>query len=161
MADKCFFHDDMLRLEAQALVKGRLLLLSDNISTVLCFNRGRSRHFKLLTQIRRFASVCLARNVRISIRWIPSEFNSSDKGSREHNNARDPTESLANHLGSNEKQTHMVYICESESPTRSGEVATKQDLFPEILSGAAEESKTLRKRIWTRWSQRIGRDTIR
>ena len=62
----------------------RLLLLSDNLSTMFCFNRGRSRDFRLLTQIRRFVSICLACNISISIRWIPSEFNS-----REHDNAYD------------------------------------------------------------------------
>ena len=66
MADRWFFDDGILRLEAWALVKAaeraahsrpvhdcRLLLHSDNLSTVLCFIRGRSRDFKLLTQIRR------------------------------------------------------------------------------------------------------------
>ena len=42
-----------------------LLLLSDSISIGPRFYRGRSRDFRVLTQIRRFASVCLARNIRI------------------------------------------------------------------------------------------------
>ena len=54
MADRWFFDDDNLRLEAWALVKAaeraahiqrvhdrRILSLSDNLSTVLSFNRGR------------------------------------------------------------------------------------------------------------------------
>ena len=70
MADRWFFDDDILRLVARALVKAAeraahsqpvhdcgLLLLSDNLSTVLCFNRGRSRDFGLLTQIRRFVDM--------------------------------------------------------------------------------------------------------
>ena len=69
-ADKRFFDDDVLRLEARALVKAaersshsqpihdcKVLLLSDNVSIVLCFNHGRSRDFRLLTPIGRFASV--------------------------------------------------------------------------------------------------------
>ena len=112
------FDDDILRLEALALVKAaerlahgqpvhdcRILFLSENLSIVRCFALGRSRDFKLLTQIRRVASVCLARNIRTSIRWIPSEFNSSDRGSREHDSAYDPTKSLVDHLGSNDGQT--------------------------------------------------------
>ena len=83
----------------------RIQFLSDILSIVLCFNRGRSRDFRLFTQIRRFASVCLARNIRISIRWIPSEFNSSDRGSREHDSENDPLKSLVDHLGSNDGQT--------------------------------------------------------
>ena len=73
VADKLFFDVDILRLEAQALDKAaqrsahsqlvhdcRILLLSDTLSIVLCFTLGRSRDFRLRTQIRRFASVCLA-----------------------------------------------------------------------------------------------------
>ena len=113
-----FFEDDILRLEARALVKAagrsahsqpvhdcRMLLLSDHLSIVLCFYRGRSRDFRLLTQIRLFASLCLARNIWISIRWIPSEFNSSDRDSREHDSAYDATKSLVDPLGSNDVQT--------------------------------------------------------
>ena len=54
MADKCFFDDDILRLEAlveaaersthsQPVYDCRILLLSHNLSIVLCSNRGRSR----------------------------------------------------------------------------------------------------------------------
>ena len=120
IADRWFFDDDILRLEALALVKAaersahsqrvhdrKILSLSDDISVVLCFNRGRSHNFRLLTHIKRFASVCLARNIRISIRWIPSEFNSSD--SREHDSAHDATKSLVDHLGSGET---TVEVCE-------------------------------------------------
>ena len=128
----------------------RLLLLSDYLSIVLCFNRGRSRDFRLLTQIRRFASVCPARNIRISVGWIPSEFNSSDKGSREHGNVYDSSKSVVHNLGSSEKQTFPVsrtwFDCEPDisqggSPAQSGEVATRHDLLPEILNGAAEEAR--------------------
>ena len=65
MADKRFFDDDIAERPAhsQRVHDCRILLLSENISIVLCINRGRSRDFTLLTQIRRFASVCLARNI--------------------------------------------------------------------------------------------------
>ena len=62
MADTWFFDDCILTHEARALVKAaagrsvhsqpvhdcRILLLSDNLSIVLCFNRGRSRDFRVL-----------------------------------------------------------------------------------------------------------------
>ena len=48
--------------------------------------------------------VCLARNIKITVRWIPSEFNSSDRGSREHDNAHDATNSVVDHLGSRDGQ---------------------------------------------------------
>ena len=119
-----------------------ILFLSDNLSIVLCFNRGRS-HFRLLTQIRRFASVCLARNIKISIWWIPSEFNRSDRVSREHD-----SKSLVDHLSSNDGQTFPVsHAWLSREPgsfeykafAASDGVATERNLFPDALSGVAEE----------------------
>ena len=60
----------------------RQLFLVDSMSIALSFDRCRSRSFKLLRQIRRFASVCLARNLDPHVRWIPSELNSADEPSR-------------------------------------------------------------------------------
>ena len=163
MADTRFFDHDIHRLEAGALVKAaepsshsqpvhdcRTLLLSDNLSIVLCFTRGRSRDFRVLTQIKRFASVCLARNTRISIRWIRSEYNSSDRGSREHDSANDPTKSLVDHLGSNGGQTFLVShawlcrepgSCEYEALAATDGVAINLHLLPETLSAVAEETE--------------------
>ena len=60
----------------------RQLFLVDSMSIALSFDRCRSRSFKLLRQIRRFASLCLARNLDPHVRWIPSELNSADEPSR-------------------------------------------------------------------------------
>ena len=152
MADRWFFDDEILRLEARAqgisakraahsqpVHDCKLPPLSDNVAIVLCFNRGRSRDFRLLTQFRRIASVCLARNIRISIRWIPSEFNS----------AYDSTKRLVNHPGVRNRRSQLSRtwfdrepdICQGGSPAQPGKVASGHDLFPEILSGAAEETR--------------------
>ena len=87
----------ILELEARALVKGlkriamstfghdvRQLLLTDNMSVCLAFDRSRARSFSLLVQIRKFAAYCLARNIYCVVRWVPSELNSADKPSRLH-----------------------------------------------------------------------------
>ena len=87
----------ILELEARALVKGlrrialstfgshiRQLILCDNRSVVLAFDRSRARNYKLLLQIRRFAAYCLARNIMCTVRWVPSELNSADEPSRLH-----------------------------------------------------------------------------
>ena len=89
------FEEGILTLEARALVKSlkriamsifghdvRQLLLVDNMSVCLAFDRSRARNFPLLVQIRRFASYCLARNIQCSVRWVPSELNNSDSPSR-------------------------------------------------------------------------------
>ena len=117
---------------------------------MLCENRGRSRDFRFLTQIRLFSSVCLARNIRISIRWIPSEFNSSDRGSREHDSAYDATKSLVDHFGSHDGQTFPVShawlsrepgSCALKAFAASDGVAIERNLFPEALSAVAEETE--------------------
>ncbi|CAE7509286.1 unnamed protein product, partial [Symbiodinium microadriaticum] len=87
----------ILELEVRALVKGLRrvalstfgshvgqLILCDNMSVVLAFDRSRARNFKLLLQIRRFTAYCLARNIMCTVRWVPSELNSADEPSRLH-----------------------------------------------------------------------------
>ena len=95
------------------------------------------------------ASVRLARNIRISIRCIPSEFNSSDRGSTEHDSAHDASKSLVDHLGSNYGQTFLVShrwlsrepgSCEHMAFAASDGVAIERNLFPEVLSAAAEDT---------------------
>ena len=89
------YQEHILILEARALNKAldrvaltkygkniRQLLLVDSMSIALSFDRCRSRSFKLLRQIRRFAGTCLARNIDPHVRWIPSELNSADEPSR-------------------------------------------------------------------------------
>ena len=89
------FEAGILELEGRALVKSlkrvalsrfgkdiRQLLLVDNMAVALSFDRFRSRNYRLLRQIRRYSSYLLARNIAASVRWIPSEFNSSDEPSR-------------------------------------------------------------------------------
>lgn len=89
------FEAGILELEGRALVKSlrrvalsifgsdiRQLLLVDNLTVALSFDRFRSRSYPLLKQIRRFASYLLARNISATVRWIPSELNNSDEPSR-------------------------------------------------------------------------------
>ena len=61
--------------------------LCDNLGVVLSVERCRSKNFKILKVIRCIAAFCLARNVHLSVRWIPSELNVSDEPSRVHDNA--------------------------------------------------------------------------
>ncbi|CAK8988362.1 unnamed protein product, partial [Durusdinium trenchii] len=62
----------------------RHLHLCDNLGVVLCFERSRSKSFKLLRILREFSAYCLARNIHVAVRWIPSELNISDEPSRIH-----------------------------------------------------------------------------
>ena len=95
MADKWRYEEGIIHLEARAVLKGierlarsqhghdaRALFVGDNLALSLALGRSRSRDFKLLTLIRRAGSLALARGLRLVFRWVPSELNSSDKGSR-------------------------------------------------------------------------------
>ena len=58
------------------------LFLVDNMGMCLGFARCRSSDFKMLSIIRHFYAYALARGITAWIRWIPSELNPSDEGSR-------------------------------------------------------------------------------
>ena len=60
----------------------RQLMLCDNLGLTLAIERCRSRSYKILMVIRRIAGLCLARNIRLSIRWLDSETNPADESSR-------------------------------------------------------------------------------
>ena len=134
---KWSFEGQILELEGRALVKSlrrvatsvfgsdiRQLLLADNMSVALSFDRYRSRSYPLLKQIRRFSSYLLSRNITAVVRWIPSEFNSSDEPSRFY--SEEPSKLLTHLLGHEEH---------AEQPASGFEAAAGQE---EKDSGAKE-----------------------
>ena len=68
-----------------------MLVLGDNFETVLCSERKRACDYNMLVQVRRACSLCLCRNVRVHYRWVPSELNSGDEGSRVFDSAASKT----------------------------------------------------------------------
>lgn len=131
---------NILELEGRALVKSlrrialsvfgsdiRQLLLVDNMSVALSFDRFRSRSFKLLKQIRRFSAYLLSRNIHAMVRWIPSEFNSSDEPSRFY---------------SEEQSKLLTHLLEDEVQTGSG---AKTTVAPCQKDHGAEEKAGLEK----------------
>ena len=87
--------EDIFVYEARALVRAvevlcaelkltgcRVLCLVDNMSVALCFSRRRSKEYVVISLIRRLVAIGLTRNIKIHVRWIPSELNSSDAPSR-------------------------------------------------------------------------------
>ena len=74
--------------------EGRILILCDNLAVVLAACRYRARDFKLFVILRRIASLALARDLRISFRWIPSEYNTADDDSRWHSAYHDNIKGL-------------------------------------------------------------------
>ena len=68
----------------QQLFLKMCVALVDNMAAVLSFERRRSRNFLVLTCIRKLAGLCLALDLAVTVRWIPSEINVSDRPSRIH-----------------------------------------------------------------------------
>ena len=60
----------------------RYLVLSDNMSVVCAVGKGRAKDRELLQTCRVIRAVSLACDLRIYVRWIPSEVNPSDPPSR-------------------------------------------------------------------------------
>eukprot|EP00971_Amphidinium_carterae_P317650 6314371-Amphidinium_carterae.1 len=60
----------------------RLLVLCDNLVSVLAFDKGRSQSFALNALCRRMCAFLLACDVRLGLRHIVSEDNPADAGSR-------------------------------------------------------------------------------
>ena len=58
------------------------LHFSDNLSAVLCAGKGRSSSFPMLRASRRLCALLIAANCQLLVRWIPSEWNVADHGSR-------------------------------------------------------------------------------
>ena len=87
--------EDILRLEGRALIVGvrhllrntqlrghRLLFLNDNMALTLALGKGRSTHFVLNQTCRELLALSIAGDLSVAVRWIPSEQNPADKGSR-------------------------------------------------------------------------------
>ena len=87
--------EDIYIFEMRALLRGiealisefsledcRIVCLVDNMSVALSVSRRRSKDFVALTLIRRIVALALVFNIKVVVRWIPSEANCSDAPSR-------------------------------------------------------------------------------
>ena len=96
-------NESIIVLESRALTRGIEILASTqqlfrkrcvahvyNKAAALSFERRRSRNFLALTCIRKLASLCLPLDLSVTVWWISSEINVSDRPSRIHNLPRHP-----------------------------------------------------------------------
>ena len=60
----------------------RVLLLTDNMSCCLIFERRRCKNFRTLCLVRQLTALSIVFGVKVYFRWIPSEVNVSDEPSR-------------------------------------------------------------------------------
>ena len=77
------------------------LHLADNMSVAVAFERRRAHVHRLLVYIPRFTALCLCRDVFATVWWIPSEFNTSDAGSRKYDPFDDASQSVLARLEEN------------------------------------------------------------
>ena len=70
---------------------GRLVILSDNLALVLALRSGRSNNFSWHSVMRRIFASGFRAGFVLSFRWIQSELNCSDKGSRFSDRDYDPS----------------------------------------------------------------------
>ena len=70
------------KLRLRASFGKKHLHFSDNLSAVLCAGKGRSSSFPTLGASRRLRALLIAANCQLLVRWIPSEWNVADHGSR-------------------------------------------------------------------------------
>ena len=70
------------KLRLRASFGKKRLHFSDNLSAVLCAGKGRSSSFPMLGASRRLRALLIAANCQLLVRWIPSEWNVADHGSR-------------------------------------------------------------------------------
>ena len=69
-------------LRASANHGTRLVLLCDNLSLVLGLTKGRGRKNEINQSCREICGLCLLANIKLHVRWIPSELNPADPPSR-------------------------------------------------------------------------------
>ncbi len=94
-SSKWAFHEDILKTEGLALlwaarhklrrvseVGKRHILLTDNLSLCLAATKGRSGSPHLKGVLQRLCSLALVTGSRFYVRWLPSELNPADRGSR-------------------------------------------------------------------------------
>ena len=102
----------------------RHLHFGDNMSMVLMISKGRSSTFPMLKVCRRLCALLLCTDSYLSIRWIPSELNVADKGSRRWEHLR------KQHVaGRASERQELRRIHERCYPTRTGQQDHGQAAF--------------------------------
>jgi hypothetical protein len=85
------------------------LHFNDNMSVVLLCSKGRSGSFGMLRVCRRIAALSLCADILLVVRWIPSEKNVSDKGSRRWEHLR--LQHAENGASKKQKKAIVDHVC--------------------------------------------------
>ena len=82
----------------------RVLVLSDNLGLVLALSKGRCSDYGQLRLCQRLLALGVACNVRVSVRWVPSELNVADADSRRWERPKDETSRNCRSSGGGEEE---------------------------------------------------------
>jgi len=153
-----YFDQDIFELESRALVTGfkalvsskklsncRILCLIDNMSVCLSYERRRTKKFAVLRAIREISAWATVLGIRVSFRWVPSEINPSDDGSRvfQPDGPLSKAELASPH--DHQKSAHRVSV-QCHHPSTSASIATSSSVISpndrphEILSTFIQSS---------------------
>ena len=73
----------MRRLSRDSTQRGRrVCMLVDNLALAMAISKGRAHNYTMLRICQQYSALCLACNLGIKVRWIPSETNPADGPSR-------------------------------------------------------------------------------
>ena len=97
---------------------GRLLVLSENLALVLALCKGRSDDVPLLSVMRRIFASGFRAGFVLPFRWIRSELNYSDEGSRFFDCDHDPSESLLQVLAQRLPRFSPARTCDQDCLSR-------------------------------------------
>ena len=90
----------------------------DNLALVLLLTKGRTLSFHVLAVIRRIYGIAYRANCDLVFRWVPSEVNYSDRGSRFYDADYDPLKCLLNRLRVLQRQS-MSSLAHHQAPFSS------------------------------------------
>ena len=107
-----------------------VVVLNDNMGTVLASQKGRCAHFGLLRVLRRIAAHSLSCGIRCHVRWVPSELNVADYDSRwrERGEPRDTKHDRGHSGGQNKEEGGGAH----EARGQQGEQALQKPAFARV-----------------------------
>ena len=118
------------------------LHFNDNMSVVLMCSKGRSSSFGMLRVCRRIACLLIASDCQLSVRWIPSEKNIADRGSRQWEHLRQEKNASASRSNRQIKED-IDQLC---YPNRSPKYGTSFSSLRWSDEAYEEEEKNIKRR---------------
>ncbi|CAK0792247.1 unnamed protein product, partial [Prorocentrum cordatum] len=151
--------ENILRLEGRALAlgvrhkmralrsRGHLhLMLNDNLSLVLGVEKGRSASPLINQTCRELCSYSIIHDMSVAVRWLPSEWNTSDKGSRTVTGQPTPFAADPRNVGTAWASLARAAADEKAGKTKTPRPSVKPGALPPARSKAAGRVELARQK---------------